>query len=177
MHVRPEPAAKDGLHHTDRLLTPPELALVVTSIARQKTAWREQLRFPDRDRWYGLWYASPTVEVWLLTWQQDTSTELHDHGDSSGAFCVVAGELEEIRGGTSGRLHRRRLRPGEVGSFSAGYVHDLANRQSPPAVSVHAYSPPLTCMTFYERAGAGLAPARTEHYGRSEPLSAVRGRA
>ena len=35
-------------------------------------------------------------------------------------------------------------------SFGPHYVHDVRNLSSTAAVSVHAYSPPLTTMNFYD---------------------------
>ena len=39
---------------------------------------------------------------------------------------------------------------GETVTFGEHYVHDVWNREVPIAVSVHAYSPPLSLMNFYE---------------------------
>ena len=50
--------------------------------------------------------------------------------------------------------------PVKVG-FDARRVHDVRNVEAEPAVSVHAYSPPLTSMTFYDLAhGRLVASAR-----------------
>jgi hypothetical protein len=175
VHAQPEVGPMEFLRAADRLLGSTELARLAASVAGAATDWRERLRFPHRERWYGLLHADPYVQVWLLTWQQDSSTELHDHGDSAGAFYVVEGELEELRVGARHRLRQRTLGMGDVGSFSAGYVHDLANRRTEPAVSVHAYSPPLSSMTFYAPGGGGLVPTRTDRYDASGNLSLVRG--
>jgi hypothetical protein len=40
-------------------------------------------------------------------------------------------------------------------------VHDVVNRVPAPAVSVHAYSPPLTAMFYYAVEPAGLRRTRT----------------
>ena len=44
-----------------------------------------------------------------------------------------------------------------------GAVHDVSNPHLAPAVSIHAYSPPLSQMTFYRQSAAGLVATRTEH--------------
>jgi hypothetical protein len=42
-------------------------------------------------------------------------------------------------------------------------VHDVENRAVEPAVSVHAYSPPLTAMSYYDVAPDGrLRRSRSE---------------
>jgi hypothetical protein len=78
---------------------------------------------------------------------------LHDHGGSSGSFTVVNGTLAEAV--VSGRdthktIHDHLRSAGDTSAFGAHYVHDVRNLGDGPAVSVHAYSPPLTTMTFYD---------------------------
>ena len=47
--------------------------------------------------------------------------------------------------------------------FTAGHVHDVVNERVEPAVSVHAYSPPLTAMSYYPvRADGRLLRTRSE---------------
>jgi hypothetical protein len=98
---------------------------------------------------------------------------LHDHGGSSGAFTVLSGTLSEavyrrahpLRPDAGGTRGESLLPPGEVSTpslvehqrlaatgvgFGARYVHDVRNLSDLPAVSVHAYSPPLTSMNFYD---------------------------
>ena len=45
---------------------------------------------------------------------------------------------------------------GEVRSFGPWYIHDVINASVQPAVSVHAYSPPLTSMRRFEFGPGGL---------------------
>jgi hypothetical protein len=52
-------------------------------------------------------------------------------------------------------LRRRRLDAGDQAAFPLGWVHDVvgAPTVADPAtttLSVHAYSPPLTAMSYYE---------------------------
>jgi hypothetical protein len=49
-------------------------------------------------------------------------------------------------------LRRRRLDAGDQVGFPLGWVHDVtcAPAEQAPALSVHAYSPPLTAMSYYE---------------------------
>ncbi len=60
-------------------------------------------------------------------------------------------------------LRPRRLRAGRSAGFPLGHVHDVGNPAPAPAVSVHAYSPPLTAMSYYAvaaAAGSGEPGAR-----------------
>ena len=51
---------------------------------------------------------------------------------------------------------------GEVRSFGPRHVHDVINASVQPAVSVHAYSPPLMSMRRFEFGPAGLERVSTE---------------
>jgi len=114
-----------------------------------------------------------THDIWLIRWAPGSSTELHDHGGSSGSFTVLSGTLTEAV--VAGDRTRDRRRPaGESVGFGPRYVHDVRNLDETPAVSVHAYSPPLTSMTYYDLADGRLAPIRTLATGDPEPGVAAR---
>jgi hypothetical protein len=52
---------------------------------------------------------------------------------------------------------------GVVRSFGPHYVHDVRNSsEDSVAVSIHAYSPPLSEMTRYDLTPGGLVAAATE---------------
>ena len=109
---------------------------------------------PTDDRWFTRLHGDDELDVWLISWVPDKSTELHDHGGSLGALTVVSGALAETRWGGDA-LRRRRLAAGDQAAFPLGWVHDVAWVRdsitlSGPTLSVHAYSPPLTAMSYYE---------------------------
>lgn len=102
---------------------------------------------PDR-RWYRRIRGDDYVDLWLISWATEQYAELHDHGGSYGALTVVSGTLTEHRW-TSAGLRPRRLRAGRSVGFPLGHVHEVASPSPTPVVSVHAYSPPLTAMSYY----------------------------
>ncbi|MCV7301656.1 cysteine dioxygenase family protein [Mycobacterium barrassiae] len=124
---------------------------------------------PTTDRWYTRLHGDDDLDVWLISWVPDRSTELHDHGGSLGALTVVSGALEETR--WDGReLRRRHLKAGDQAAFPLGWVHDVVwapdrDTSAPitPTLSVHAYSPPLTAMSYYE-----VTPRNTLRRNRTE---------
>jgi predicted metal-dependent enzyme (double-stranded beta helix superfamily) len=141
------PAAPTPLGLTD-------LTALTRSVAEQvRTGAHDVVLDPDR-RWYRRLYADPYVDLWLISWATEQATELHDHAGSLGALTVVAGALEEARW-TSAGLRTRRLRAGRGAAFGLGHVHDVVNTAPEHAVSVHAYSPPLTVMSYYAVDDAG----------------------
>jgi hypothetical protein len=124
---------------------------------------------PSSDRWFTRLHGDDELDVWLISWVPDKSTELHDHGGSLGALTIVSGALAETRW-DGDRLRRRRLVAGDQAAFPLGWVHDVTwsrdpvneagreNNEAPreriavaaPTLSVHAYSPPLTAMSYYD---------------------------
>ena len=125
-----------------------DLADLTRSVAAQvRTGAHQVVREPER-RWYRRLHADPFVDVWLISWVAEQATELHDHAGSLGALTVVSGVLDEQRWTPDG-LRTRRLRAGRGATFALGHVHDVVNTEPAHAVSVHAYSPPLTAMSYY----------------------------
>lgn len=121
---------------------------------------------PTDERWFVRLEGDHDLDVWLISWVPGHATELHDHGGSLGALTVLSGSLDEFRW-DGNRLRRRRLAAGDQAGFPLGWVHDVvwAPGEAPagPTLSVHAYSPPLTVMSYYEIGGQGaLRRRRTE---------------
>lgn len=141
------------------------LARVVADIAAAPELWRPHVQFDAVDRyWTRLDHAAAALgvddtDVWLLTWLRSQGTELHDHGGSSAAFTVVQGTLTEWRH-VDGVPTEVEL-SGAVQTVEPGVAHDVGNTADVPAVSIHCYSPRLTEMTYYRRAGSALVPTRT----------------
>ena len=115
---------------------------------------------PTPERWYTRLHGDDELDVWLISWVPDHATELHDHGGSLGALTVLSGALRETRWDGK-QLRNRRLEAGDQAAFPLGWVHDVVwARESvslstpivapTPTLSVHAYSPPLTAMSYYE---------------------------
>lgn len=130
--------------------------------------------WPADERWATRLLTDDEVDVWLISWTPGKSTELHDHAGSLGALTVLSGALSEFRwNGTE--LRRRTLTAGDQASFPIGWVHDVMREPAAagdclqvagngtaesvgpldPTLSVHAYAPPLTAMSYYEVTGHG----------------------
>ncbi len=140
----------------------PDLVDLVRYYAEAPDLWRPEIRFRADSRWWKRLHGDAESDVWLLTWMPDQLTELHDHGDATAAFTVVQGALEEVRVSPVGALVAEELRPGRTQWVAPGVVHDVRNVSVLPAVSIHAYSPPLTQMTYYRQDTAGaLVPTKT----------------
>jgi predicted metal-dependent enzyme (double-stranded beta helix superfamily) len=108
------------------------------------------VRYGPARRWWTRLALTPEVEVWLLSWLPGQGTAPHDHGGAAGSFAVLSGDLSETYR-YPGRPVRRATRgPGTAIGFGPGHAHVLRNSSEAPAVSVHAYSPPLVPTREYE---------------------------
>ena len=147
------------LSHVPTPLSLPALTSLTREVADEVRAGVHPVHVdPDR-RWYRRLRSDDRVDVWLIVWATEQAAELHDHAGSFGALTVVSGRLVEQRWTRAG-LRPRRLRAGRAVGFPPGHVHDVGNPDPTPAVSVHAYSPPLTAMSYYE-VGPGQRLRRT----------------
>jgi hypothetical protein len=148
---------------------------------------------PTDDRWFARLHGDDEVDVWLISWVPGHRTELHDHGGSLGALTLLFGSLDEFRWDGE-KLRCRRLVAGDQAGFPLGWVHDvvwapagpgpsvtssavpsvsetLGPETQGPSLSVHAYSPPLTVMSYYEVADQNrLRRKRTELTDQPESL-------
>ncbi|WP_049565134.1 cysteine dioxygenase [Streptomyces sp. SBT349] len=144
------------------VVTPAQLAGTARSFAARRELWEPLVRFTRSERFYRRLERTADHEVWLLTWLPGQGTEIHDHGGSSGSFTVVRGALSE-RSFASPEPTTRRLETGAVRPFGPRYIHEVTNRGTEPAVSIHAYAPALTAQNYYGwAADGGLSLLRTE---------------
>ncbi|GAA4892018.1 cysteine dioxygenase [Actinomycetospora straminea] len=151
---------------------------VAAEVAVDGRAGRHDVTVDPVHRWSRRLHADEHLDVWLISWTTDQAAELHDHGGSLGALTVVRGALTEWRwspgsedDGTCAAeeiaargpgLRRRVVDPGRSVAFGLGHVHDVSNRAVETAVSVHAYSPPLSAMSYYAVEGGVLRRTRSE---------------
>jgi rhodanese-related sulfurtransferase/mannose-6-phosphate isomerase-like protein (cupin superfamily) len=133
--------------------TPEELANIVSLFA-SSDGWIDRVRLSAERRWYERLYQGADYDIWVIGWLPGQSTGFHDHGESSGAFVVATGALEEHRPGEEPLV----IHPGKPRAFGPDYAHDVRNDSLAPAVSIHAYSPPLSEMNEYELDGSRLIP-------------------
>ena len=151
-------------------LSPRQLAEQVRLVAATPRDWMSRVRLSPDERWYERMHADEQYEIWLISWLPGQGTGFHNHGGSAGAFGVVWGTLEEHQAGTAATaatagwpsVTAASVTAGRVRSFGPTYIHDVRNTSEAVAVSVHAYSPPLTEMTRYDLSENGLIVLDTE---------------
>ena len=90
------------------------------------------------------------VEVWLICWERGHDTGFHDHDRSAGTVVVLEGAVREDQLVVGGPPSTQVVRAGESFSFDAADIHRVTHLEGEPAVTIHAYSPPLHSMGAYE---------------------------
>ena len=136
-------------------LSGPELVAVVRRLAAAPARWEHLVHHdPDR-RVYEQLHRDDELAVWLICWMDDHDTGFHDHDLSSGAVAVIDGEVAEDRLVLGGEPTTRRFGRGEAFHFGAADIHRVRHAGVAPAVTIHAYSPPLWRMGAYEILSGG----------------------
>ncbi|MBD0859727.1 cysteine dioxygenase family protein [Gordonia sp. zg691] len=164
------PAARSLTHLPTRLRPADLLRITDQGVADVLDGRHDALlptEFDTRRRWSTRLFADDDLDVWLISWTPGQATELHDHAGSLGALTVLSGSLREYRW-TGDDLAVRVLDAGDQAAFPLGWVHDVVQNPAAtqpesgdalavtgPTLSVHAYSPPLTAMSYYEIADGG----------------------
>ena len=131
-------------------LTPLELESAVATLAADRDRWAHLVRHDPTQRLYEELHRDDDLAIWLICWMDDHDTGFHDHDLSSGAVAVVAGAVAEDRLVLGGEPVTRTFAAGGTFNFSAADIHRVRHAGAAPAVTIHAYSPPLWRMGAYE---------------------------
>ena len=127
-----------------------ELTEFVRGLATKPESWRHLVEHDRAARTYSELLRDDNVAAWLICWMDDQDTGFHDHDLSGGAVAVVQGEVAEDRLALGGPPVTRTFREGEAFHFGAADIHRVRHTGQRPAVTIHAYSPPLWRMGAYE---------------------------
>jgi hypothetical protein len=133
----------------DRDLDLASLEQLVTRIAADRAAWRQLVDLDIEHRHYAQLWRDDHIDIWVISWMNGHDTGFHDHDVSRGAVAVVEGELVEERLTIGGPPRRSSYGAGTSFHFDSSHVHRMHQAGGGPAVSIHAYSPPLWRMGAY----------------------------
>jgi mannose-6-phosphate isomerase-like protein (cupin superfamily) len=131
-------------------MNPAELVAFVRGLAERPESWAHLVEHDRAARTYSELVRTDDVAAWLICWMDDHDTGFHDHDVSRGAVAVVAGSVREDRLLLGGPPATRVVGPGETFTFEASDIHRVRHAGAEPAVTLHAYSPPLWRMGAYE---------------------------
>ena len=150
-----------------------ELTELVERLAAAPERWRHLVHHRPDARTYEQLLRDDRVAVWLICWMNDQDTGFHDHDLSAGALTVVRGQIREERLVLGGEPASRTLRAGQSLDFGASDIHRVSHAGTEPAVTLHAYSPPLWRMGAYEVSPDGTLRRHSMSYAEElRPLAA-----
>ena len=124
-------------------LSPLELERFVAELASAPERWQHAIRHSNDIRVYEQICDDTEVNAWLICWSEDQDTGFHDHDESSAAIAVISGHVREDRLRLDGPPRSRLLGPGSIFTVPAVAIHRVLHAGTAPAVTLHAYSPPL----------------------------------
>jgi quercetin dioxygenase-like cupin family protein len=125
-------------------LTIDELQRFVAGLAATPENWQHLVRHSDDVRVYELIWDDEDVNAWVICWSEDQDTGFHDHDESAAAIAVISGSVREDRLTLGSAPRGRELSSGAVFSVPPVAIHRVLHAGDGPAVTIHAYSPPLT---------------------------------
>jgi quercetin dioxygenase-like cupin family protein len=135
-------------------VTIPRLEQFVARLAATPERWQPLVRHADDVRVYEQIWDAPDVNAWLICWTRDQDTGFHDHHHSGAAIAVLAGAVREERLRLGSPPRARTVSAGSTFTVPPVAIHRVLHAGGQPAVTLHAYSPPLTCTGAY-RLGPG----------------------
>jgi mannose-6-phosphate isomerase-like protein (cupin superfamily) len=125
-----------------------ELTSFVARLVDRPELWAHLVRHSSGTRIYEQIWDDEDVNAWLICWTEDQDTGFHDHDESAAAIAVIAGRIREERLRLTVPPEARVIGPGRTCFVPATAIHRVLHAGRAPAVTLHAYSPPL------ERTGA-----------------------
>jgi mannose-6-phosphate isomerase-like protein (cupin superfamily) len=137
-------------------LTTRELEAFVAEIVADPERWRHLVRHDPERRSYGLLWDDDDVNAWVLCWSEDHDTGFHDHDVSAAAIAVLEGHVREDRLRLDGTAREVVYGAGSSFTVPPDAIHRVLHAGSGPAVTIHAYSPPLRRLGAYALADDGL---------------------
>lgn len=135
-------------------LTPDQLRTFAARLAATPERWRHLVCHADDVRVYAQIWDDPDVNAWVICWSEDQDTGFHDHDDSSAAIAVISGRVREDRLTLRSEPLSRELCAGSTFTVEPAAIHRVLHAGDEPAVTIHAYSPPLRRTGAY-RIGRG----------------------
>jgi mannose-6-phosphate isomerase-like protein (cupin superfamily) len=132
-----------------RPLTNLQLENFVAELAAAQERWRPFVRHADDVRVYEQVWNDAQVNAWLICWSHDQDTGFHDHHHSAAAIRVISGAVREERLRLGSAPRSRIAHAGETLTVPPVAIHRVLHAGDVPAITLHAYSPPLLCTGAY----------------------------
>ncbi len=125
-------------------LTAAELERFVTELAAEPERWTHLVRHCEDVRVCEQIWDDEQVNAWVICWSEDQDTGFHDHDRSTAAIAVIDGCVREERLRLGSAPAARVMGPDSTFTVPAVAIHRVLHAGEGPAITIHAYSPPLT---------------------------------
>jgi len=138
----------------------------VQQLAADSCRWQRLVKHSADVRVYEQIWDHELVNAWLICWSDDQDTGFHDHDLSAAGITVISGQVREERLRLASAPRERVFGAGSTFHVPRAAIHRVRHVGDEPAVTIHAYSPPL------RSTGAYRAGEEGELERRSLPLEA-----
>jgi mannose-6-phosphate isomerase-like protein (cupin superfamily) len=136
-------------------LTPEELLKFVQGLGADTERWQQHVHHdPDRRTFAQIW-DDEDVNAWVLCWGRNHDTGFHDHDHSIAGIIALEGQVREDRLHLSAPNTENIYAAGESFVVPKFAIHRVLHHGDVPAVTIHAYSPPLSRMGTYSENQTG----------------------
>ncbi len=132
-----------------------DLVRFAQALAADTERWHGLVSRDGCDRVYETLWFDEHVNAWVICWPDDSDTGFHDHDASAAGIVVIEGSVLEERLALSGPPLTRRFDAGAAFHMPATAIHRVRHAGGAPALTIHAYSPPLRTQGVYRVAPDG----------------------
>ena len=146
------------------VLDPVELVQFAAELASSPERWRDLVRPDGEARAYETIWSDERVNAWAICWSAHSDTGFHDHDDSAAGIVVIEGSVIEERLTMAGPPFSRRFGAGESFHIAASAIHRVRHAAGVPALTIHAYSPPLRRQGVYRTGPDGILEREATPY-------------
>jgi hypothetical protein len=151
-----------------------DLERFAAGLAASPARWCHLVHHAEDVRVYEQIWDDEDVNAWVICWSEDQDTGFHDHDESAAAIAVVSGSVREDRLTLGGPPISREIGPGTTFTLPPVAIHRVLHSGHRPAVTIHAYSPPLRRTGAYRVGEDGALERESLNFEvelRSEPAA------
>jgi quercetin dioxygenase-like cupin family protein len=141
-----------------------ELRAFSAQLANEPERWAHVLDGDAEERVYELIWDDEDVNAWVIVWNEDSDTGFHDHDVSAAGITVIAGTVREDRLSLGGLPRVRLFSGGDTFTVEPTAIHRVLHAGDGPAVTIHAYSPPLRRMGAYRVDDDGVLERESQSF-------------
>jgi mannose-6-phosphate isomerase-like protein (cupin superfamily) len=126
-----------------------ELERFTAALVATPERWRALVRHSPARRVYAQIWDEQDLNAWLICWSRDHDTGFHDHERSAAVIAVIDGYVREERLRLRGEPRSQVLGREASVYVPPAAIHRVLHWGTAPAVTIHAYSPPLRTTGAY----------------------------